>query len=146
MTMLIDLEQVKRKLKYGGVREYRYTTEDNCGTFHVFQAVPEDESLPAVEVVFDEGVEFLQHVGFSHWHAHYDSWADERRNVVRALRAAREIIEGAVVLCEEYDSDGKCLGETFVRDGETPRRFIKKSAVLKVIKFNRPIEVVNFRR
>ena len=137
---IITLEQLKRKLRWPDITLEKRTHIHLEKAYHsyVFLVHPSNPSWPSVELWFDEDIVFLDPLGFSQWHSHYDRWSDERRNLVEALRTARSIVSGKRCLIEALDESGKCWGGCLAGHDEIPRTLGKQARLFRRTYFNRP--------
>lgn len=125
----LDVEKVRHYLRWDDVELKRE------GGLCTFYARPSNLEWPSIDIGFDTSLEYVQHVGFHHWHTHFESFQDERRNVLRAFRCARQIICGARILCEESDAKGRPGGH-FVKSADEVGFLWKDSVRLVVLRFN----------
>jgi hypothetical protein len=137
---IISLAQLKRKVRWQNITFEKATESYDGGQYSVcvFKLLPNDASWPTINLYFDGEVTCLDPLGFSHWHAHYDSWGDERRNLIDALRAVRALVLGNVCLVEELDGDAKYRGSSILPPNELPRTLGKDVHSLRRVFFNRP--------
>ncbi len=137
---LVTVEQLRERLGWQNIREkpmpeYR---------MRWFSAVPDDESLPSVDFLFDDKVEFLQQVGSGEWHCHPDEIDD-------AIDLARKLIHHEKCILEERNKKGEYSGSGPVAPNEVMgtlrldadhfvRRFFGQQPVREAIDFTRYVK------
>src|SRR5689334_20111023 len=104
---LVNVEQLRERLDWPDIRE-KPLPEDGM---RWFSAVPRDESLPSVDFLFDDKVEFLQQVGSGEWHCHPDE-------IEYAIDLARKLIHHEKCILEERNKKGEYSGSCPVAPDE----------------------------
>jgi len=127
----LTIEKLRVLLGWEVVEEQHFISDK----MRFFFLRPSNSEWPSIDIGFDEDLKYVQHVGFSHWHAHFHNFSDERLNILRSIRRARQIVRGQVVLCEEFDARGR-RGGYFVKPG-TPMKFNWEDSVRLIsMRFN----------
>ena len=136
--MLITVEQLQRKLNWKQVQEERRTCEVEGQTYHdvVIHVVPDTDSFPTIDFVFNDKITCLHCIGLDDWHTHCDSYNDERRNVVRAIQIARGLINHQECLIEELDENDRYLGSCVQRQTEPLNTLSARARRLRYVFFN----------
>ncbi len=147
---ILSLEQLRRKLRWEDITLEQRTQIHLDKAYHscIFHINPSDSSWPSIELWFDEDILFLDPLGFAQWHAHYDRWGDERRNLIEALRTVRKLMSGQLCLVEILDGNGKCWGGSLLGPKEIPRTLGHEPKSFRRIFFNQPPihEAIDFGR
>ena len=134
---LVTVEQLRERLGWGDVREESLPPY----SLRRFRVVPDDESLPSIDFLFDDGVSFLQQLGSGEWHYHPDEIDD-------AIEIARKLVRRELCILEERSRNGGYSGSGPVGPGEVMgtlrhdaghfvRRFFGSRAVREEIDFGR---------
>lgn len=106
-----------------------------------FSVIPLDESLPSVDLLFDENVEYLIQVGSGGWHCHPSE-------IEYAIDLARKLVHHEMCVLEEWSDKGEhsgsgpvapdeVLGTLRLDAGHFVRRFFGKPPVREAIDFSR---------
>lgn len=134
---LVTVEQLRDRLHWPNIRD---RPMPECG-MRWFSAVPRDQSLDSVDLLFDEKVEFLQQVGSGEWHCHPDE-------IDGAIELARQLIHHEICILEERNQKGEYIGSGLVAPDEVLdtlrldadhfiRRFFGRPPVREAIDFSR---------
>lgn len=134
---LVTVEQLRERLGWNDIREKRMPDYEMCW----FSVVPDDESLPSVDFLFDDKVEFLVQVGSGEWHYHPDEIDD-------AIDLVLNLIYHETCILEERNKKGECSGSGVVAANEVMhtlrldadhfiRRFFGQQPVREAIDFSR---------
>jgi hypothetical protein len=90
----------------------------------------------------------MQQLGFGEWHAHYDQFDDESKNMRRAVATAATLIAQRRCLLEQRDAKDNYIGSGIVRTDELPLSLSANVHHLRRCFFDRPplIEQIDFNR
>ena len=140
---VISIGELKATLGWENIREE--TIRGGGALFsHRFRVIavePKVPEWPAVEFLFDDQLRYLYQLGFSRWHAHFDSHSQEEMNVRDAVSAAREFVQGDLCLVEQLDARGRPVATSLGKPGEKVGRVKRGARVVRRVFFNRPPEV-----
>ena len=147
---ILSLDQLKRKVRWNdivlrqGVHSYRGEDHPFC----MFKVLPSKKNWPSIDLHFDGEIQYLDPLCFSQWHAHYDRWEDERRNLIDALRTVRDLVARKICLVEELDEAGACRGGSLLPPEGIPETLSKEVTSFRRIFFDRPplLQEVDFSR
>jgi hypothetical protein len=103
---LVTVEQLRKRLDWPDVREEPMPEYG----MRWFRAIPKDESLPSVDFLFDDAVEFLSQIGSGQWHCHPTSVDD-------AIELARKLIHHEMCILEEHNADEDGPTGGYSKDG-----------------------------
>jgi len=134
---LVTIEQLRERLDWPDIREKAMPEY----AMRWFSAIPRDESLPSVDFLFDDQVEFLTQVGSGEWHCHPEVIDD-------AIELARKLIHHELCILEEHNEKGEYTGSGPVAPTEVlgtlrlnadhfVRRFFGVPAAREAIDFSR---------
>lgn len=137
---LVTIDELRERLAWLNIREKKMPEY----RMRWFSAVPDDESHPSVDFLFDENVEFLQQLGSGEWHCHPD-------DINRAIELARKLIHHETCILEERNKKGEYSGSGPVAPTEVAgtlrldtdhfvRRFFGRAPVREAIDFTRYIK------
>ena len=140
---VLTVDQLKKRLQWDNIEEERRSQEYQGRMYYdrIFHIRPSSPDYPEIYFLFDDDVTSLAQLGFSEWHGHYDEFADERRNIVQAIKTARTLVLREACLVEERDAQGRYIGSSILGPDEIPRTVSKKARKLRRVFFDRePIE------
>lgn len=147
---IISLDKLKEKVRWPGIIAETgvQAFNDREYPFCVFKVLPSDPAWPSIDLHFDENLRVLNPLGFSKWHAHYDRWSDDRRNLVEALRTVRELIAGEIGVAEELGTKDDYRGSCLLPPNAIPGTLSKDVRKFRRVFFNKPpkVEDVDFGR
>ena len=135
---IISVEQIKQKLKWDNIHLKHRKEEYNGNSYEYADVIifPDTENLPTIEFVFDSEISYIECVGFSNWHTHYDSYEDDRRNLVKVLQDTKKLINHKSCLVEELQRDGKYSGGSILTPDGLPSSLTKDVKTLRRFFFN----------
>jgi hypothetical protein len=136
---LVTVQQLQQQLDWPIIREESLPEYG----MRLFSAVPADESLPSIEFLFDDKVEFLQQLGSGEWHYHPE--LDD------AVEVARKLIHHELCILDERRIDGgqscaaavapdEVLGSLHLDADHFVRRFFGRPPVREEIDFSRYVK------
>ena|SRR5688572_20513271 len=96
---LVTADQLRDRLAWPDVREEPMPEY----SMRWFRAVPRDPSLPSIDFLFDDKVEFLQQLGSGEWHCHPD-------DIDSAIELARKLVHHEMCILEERNKKGEYGG------------------------------------
>jgi hypothetical protein len=133
---LVTITQLRERLGWSDVREQPIAEF----SMRWFRVVSRDESLPSIDFLFDDKVEFLQQLGSGEWHCHPG-------DVDNAIELARKLIRHEMCILEEHGKQGysgsgpvapaEVLGTLRLDADHFVRRFFGVPAVREAIDFSR---------
>lgn len=147
---IITLEQLRKRTRWNDI-VLESEPHEAAGVRHItrrFRLLPSQAAWPSIDLYFDAHFRFLDPLGFSQWHAHYDSWTDPRRNLVEALRAVRDLVVRNVGVVEQLDEMQKYWGSAILAPGEIPATINKNIKRFRRVYFDRApeFEEIDFSR
>jgi hypothetical protein len=150
---LITLEQLKKKLKWDNIIEFRHEEQRAGGEFiQGFELRPTNPHFEPIVFLFDGAGTSLECIGFSNWHCHpYLVWSSRNSEVkflIEAIRLARDLIQKEQCLIEQVVADGRYLCSGPKPAGQLPNTLNRRTARLHRIFFDRKpiIEEIDFSR
>jgi hypothetical protein len=135
----LSVIHLQKRLRWPNVvlEQHEESLPDGVSRFSILRVLPSDPAWSAIDFVLDEDLLCIHSVNFSEAHWHYESWTDERRNLVAASRDVAKLVHGQLCLVEELDAEHRyCAGHMLGPQG-IPEILRKRTRSLRRTFFDR---------
>jgi hypothetical protein len=149
-TIRLSVGHLQKRLRWPNVvlEQHEESFPHGVSRYSVLKVLPSDPKWRAIDFVLDEELLYIHSVNFSETHWHYESWTDERRNLVAATRDVAKLVHGQFCLVEELDAEHQYCAGHMLEAGGMPEILRKRTHSLRRTFFDRQpyLEEVDYSR